>query len=303
MAAPLPVNQPLLDVLKESNLTIAELNQMLHDGAAEIDRLLPKLIEKNTTGAKVKAAQLARVKAELNVALSALWGDLGRATRAGVSRAALRGGTAAESVLEVALGRQGVRIPALEAAYAEQAKQGVAAILAKAKNGIPLARSVYRAQALSTGQVDRVVSQGLLLGNNAKAIAKSVKDLIRPDVAGGVSYAAHRLARTEINHAYQTAQAQRYQNDPWVTAMRWNLSKSHPRPDVCNLNATAPGPKGPGTYSKGNRPDSHPNCLCYQTPVSVSEEEFFDKFLAGDYNTYIDEVAYTYAEPKDLLCP
>jgi hypothetical protein len=307
MAQPLPKppNQPLLDVLAVNKMTVREMDQMLRDGAAEVEMLVPKLLEKHTTGGKVKAAQLTLVLRELRVAQSALWGDLGASLRSGVGAAALKAGANAEGVLATTLAKHGVPIPpALRAGWIEQAKQGINAILSKSKNGIPLSRAVYKAQALATGQVDRKIKLGLLLGNNAKAIAKSVKDLILPNVAGGVSYAAHRLARTEINHAYQTTQANRYAEEPWTKGMRWNLSKSHPRPDVCNANAEADGHGlGPGVYPVGQRPESHPNCLCYQTPVQVSEDEFVDAFLAGDYNSHIDEVAYTHAPASELLCP
>jgi hypothetical protein len=304
VAQPLPKpNQPLLDVLAQVGLTVKEFDAMLQDGADEIDRLLPKLIEKHTTGGKVKAAQLALVKRELKVAQSALWGDLGRSLRQGVEAAVLQAATGAESVLFKTLAKAGADIPAYRAALLEQAKQGIDAILGKAANGIPLARSVYRAQALATGMVDRKVTQGLLLGHNAKDIAKSVKAMIKPDVAGGVSYAAHRLARTEINHAYQTSQAARYEQEPWAKGMKWNLSKSHPKPDICNVNATAPSPLGAGCYTFGNKPDSHPNCLCYQTAVQESPADFIENFLKGDYNSYIDETSHTYAPASDLLCP
>jgi hypothetical protein len=296
-------NQPLLDVLAVSNLTIKELDDMLRDGADEIERLLPKLLEKHTSGSKVKAAQLRLVLKELRVAQSALWGDLGASLHTGVGKAALAGADVAQGVLAEVFRKNGVVMPALAAAYEQQAKAGIDAILAKAKNGIPLSRSVYKAQALATGLVDRKVSQGLLLGNNAKTIAKSVKDLILPTTAGGVSYAAHRLARTEINHAYQTSQAARYETEPWTKAMRWNLSKSHPKPDVCNVNAEALGPQGPGTYAFGSKPDSHPNCMCYQTAVQVSPDDFVEAFLAGEYNTYLDETVYTHAPASELLCP
>lgn len=298
-------NQPLLDVLAVSNTTLAEMDQMLRDGAEEIERLLPKLIDQHTTGGTVKAAQLALVLRELRVAQSALWGDLGVSLRSGVGAAALKAGSSAEGVLAAVFAKNGIPVPAaLRAGWIAQAKQGIDAILSKSKNGIPLSRAVYKAQALATGQVDRKVKLGLLLGNNAKAIAKSVKDLILPNVAGGVSYAAHRLARTEINHAYQTTQEARYADEPWSMGMRWNLSKSHPAPDVCNINATQDKyGLGAGVWTFGNKPDSHPNCLCYQTPVQVREDDFVESFLAGEYNSYIDEVAYTHAPASGLLCP
>jgi hypothetical protein len=305
MAQPLPKpNQPLLDVLAASGVTIAEMNQMLNDGAEEAERLIPKLIEKHTTGSQVKAAQLALVLRELKVAQSALWGDLGRSTRGGVEAAYLQAASNAEDVLVRAFVKGGADPAPFLAAWREQAKQGINAVLAKAKNGIPLSRAVYKTQALATGLVDRKVKQGLLLGMNAKAIAKSVKDLIRPDVKGGVSYAAHRLARTEINHAYQTSQAERYADEPWTTGMRWNLSGSHPSPDICNVLSERDAYElGPGVYPVGQRPDSHPNCLCYQTPEQLDEDAFVDAFVAGEYNTYLDEKVYTHAPASELLCP
>lgn len=303
MAQPLP-NQPLLDVLAVSGTTIAEMNQMLTDGAQEAERLIPKLLEKHTTGGAVKAAQLRLVQRELKVMQSALWGDLGRATRSGVEAATLRAADNAEDVLFRVLGKAGVDVKVWRDSWREQARQGIAAVLAKAQNGIPLSRAVYKTQALAQGFVDRKVRQGLLLGMNAKAIAKSVKDLIRPDVKGGVSYAAHRLARTEINNAYKTSQENRYIDEPWTTGMRWNLSKSHPAPDICNILADSDDHGlGGGVYPVGQRPNSHPNCLCYLTPEQVDEDEFVDRFVAGEYNSYLDEKAYTYAPARDLLCP
>lgn len=297
MAQPQPVNQPLLDVIKQNKLTLKEFDQMLHDGAAEAEMLIPKLIEKHTTGGKLKAAQLALVQRELKVAQSALWGDLGRSLRSGVSQAVLTAAEGAEGLLGGILAKNGVDADWWKAALREQARAGIDAILAKATNGIPLARSVYKSQQLAQGLVDRKVGQGLLLGHNAKTIAKSVKDLIRPDVAGGVAYAAHRLARTEINNAYKTSQEQAYQDMPWVTGMRWNLSKSHPVRDECNEFAEH------GVYPIGQRPLSHPNCLCYLTPEQIDEEDFVNSFVAGDYNTYLDEKAYMHAPPEELACP
>lgn len=305
MAQPLPKrNQPLLDVLAVSGFTIQELDQMLKDGADEAEMLIPKLIEKHTTGGKVKAAQLQLVLRELKVAQSALWGDLGHVTRKGVEAGYLKAAEAAEDVLVKAFVKGGADPAPFLAAWREQAKQGINNVLAKAKNGIPLSRAVYKTQAWATGLVDRKVSQGLLLGMNAKAIAKSVKQLINPNVAGGVSYAAHRLARTEINHAYQTSQAERYADEPWTNGMRWNLSGSHPTPDICNTLAERDKyGLGPGVYPVGKRPDSHPNCLCYQTVEQLSEDAFIDAFLKGDYNSYLDEKVYTYSQASDLLCP
>lgn len=305
MAQPLPKpNQPLLDVLAISGTTISEMNQMLTDGAQEAERLIPKLIEQNTTGGAVKAAQLAIVRRELKAMQSALWGDLGRAARSGVEAATLQGAEAPEDVLFSVFRKAKLNPEVFRLAWVEQARQGIAAALAKTQNGIPLSRAVYRTQAWASGLVDRRVQQGLLLGMNAKAIAKSVKDLINPNVKGGVSYAAHRLARTEINHAYKTSQENRYRDEPWTKGMRWNLSGSHPTPDICNeLSERDAHGLGRGVYPVGQRPSSHPNCLCYLTPEQLDEDEWIDNFLKGDYNSYLDEKVYSYAPASRLPCP
>lgn len=305
MAQPLPKpNQPLLDVLAQNQLTLGEMNAILADGADEAERLIPKLIDKHTTGGTVKAAQLALVLREVKAMQSALWGDLGHETQSGVEAATLTAASHAQNVLLRVFDKHGVNTAPFVAWWQEQARQGIAAVLAKSANGIPLSRAVYRAQALSQGLVDRTLKRGLLLGQNAKTIAQSVKQLINPNVKGGVSYAAHRLARTEINNAYKTSQEQRYAGEPWTLGMRWNLSKSHPGPDICNVNATTDAyDLGPGVSPVGKRPTSHPNCLCYLTPEQLDEDAWIDNFLAGDYNAYLDEQLYTYAPRGGLPCP
>lgn len=309
MAHPLPLpngapNQALLDVLAQNGLTIKEFDAILRGAMGEAEMLIPKLIEKYMTSGKIKAAQLALVQRELHALQSALWGDLGASLRQGASLAAQRAADAATDVLTQELAKGGVNLAGWRESLKAQAAQGFDAILAKSANGIPLARSVYKAQALATGLVDRKVAQGLLLGHSAKDIAKSVKGMINPNVKGGVSYSAHRLARTEINNAYKTAQEQRYASEPWVHGMRWNLSKTHPKPDECNHFAQQDiDGLGHGVYKIGNRPRSHPNCLCYLTAEQDSPDDFVEKFLRGDYNSYIDEQVYTHAPGSVKPCP
>lgn len=303
MASPLPWKQtPLQNYLGVQTPTLAEMNQILGDGAAEAERLIPKLLEQHGVSGKVKAGQLALVLKEIRLMQAALWGALNPALVKGVANA-VQAAALGQDILWDYLGRHGVDIPALRDAFVAQAKQGLPAVYAKAANGIPLSSAVYKTQALATGLVNRRVTQGLLLGHGHKRIADSVRDLIRPDVKGGVSYAAHRLARTELNNAFKTAQEARYADEPWTTGMRWNLSKSHPRLDECNLYATEDAHDlGPGVYPVGERPHSHPNCLCYLTPEQVDEDTFVDNFIAGEYNTFIDETVYTHGPKGGRPC-
>jgi hypothetical protein len=99
-----------------------------------------------------------------------------------------------------------------------------------------------------------------------------------------------RLGRTELNNAFHTTTQRLYEKQPWVTAMKWNLSSSHPEGDICDEYAfDAHIPHGEaGVWRKGDVPSKpHPNCLCFTTPVTVSDDEFAKQFTDGKYDEYL----------------
>lgn len=291
---------PLQALLAEVGVTEAQLRAILRDGAEEAERLIPKFIEQSTTGGRVRASQIAIAQREIRAMLDALWGDLGAAVRQGVGSAVLSAAQGEDILLRF---MNEAATDTMRAAFTEQARGNIANILAKAANNIPLSLQVYRTQTLANGEVNRRVQRGLLLGHSAQRIADDVRDLIRPDVPGGVSYAAMRLARTELNNAFRTSQELRYRDEPWCKGMKWNLSGSHPKRDECNDYAEADEHGlGAGVYPFGHVPRGHPNCLCHLTPHQEDEEDFIEAFLAGDYSEFIDETAYTHAPPGMLPC-
>jgi hypothetical protein len=81
------------------------------------------------------------------------------------------------------------------------------------------------------------------------------------------------LARTELTRAHGRATIEAARLNPFVEGVRWNLSGSHPRTDICDSNASgSSGPKFPaGVYRPGDIPSypQHPNCLCF-----LSQEVF-----------------------------
>lgn len=78
---------------------------------------------------------------------------------------------------------------------------------------------------------------------------------------------ACRLTRTEVNMAYRGAESTRYQRLPFVRGFEVNLSNAHPQVDICD-------------DLKGKYPADfvykgwHPQCLCYTTPIMVSDDDF-----------------------------
>lgn len=82
---------------------------------------------------------------------------------------------------------------------------------------------------------------------------------------------AQRLARTETNIAYRTADYERWQQMPFVIGIEIKLSNNHPEPDICD--------DLKGIYPKTFKWSGwHPNCRCYQEPVLASPVEL-DKML------------------------
>ena len=89
---------------------------------------------------------------------------------------------------------------------------------------------------------------------------------------------AMRLTRTETNIAYRRADHERWQQMDFVLGQRVQLSKNHPRPDICD--------KLQGDYPKEFIFDGwHPQCFCFVTPILVDEEEMAkvnEAFLKGE---------------------
>ena len=151
----------------------------------------------------------------------------------------------------------------------------------------PLSERVYKTKQLSAGWVDDIINKGLVSGWSARELAKAIVPSISPNVAGGVSYAANRLARTEINNAYHAASWDRYMKSAIVDEVEWLLSSSHPEDDICNDYAKE------SPFKKNAVPAKpHPNCYCYIVPRLPAEEEFLDRLFAGDYGDepWADEV-------------
>lgn len=89
---------------------------------------------------------------------------------------------------------------------------------------------------------------------------------------------AQRLARTETNMAYRTADYVRWAELDFVVGIEIKLSNNHPVSDICD--------DLKGVYPKTFKWTGwHPNCRCYQVPVLAPEDkmdEMLDKILDGE---------------------
>lgn len=92
---------------------------------------------------------------------------------------------------------------------------------------------------------------------------------------------AMRVARSETNIAYRRADHERWQQMDFVLGQHIQLSKKHPRPDICD--------KLQGNYPKNFVFDGwHAQCFCFATPILMDEDEMAKvtaAFLKGEKYT------------------
>lgn len=82
-------------------------------------------------------------------------------------------------------------------------------------------------------------------------------------------FQARRIARTETVEAFRAGFRESVAGSPAVVGIRWELSRSHPHGDVCDVYAGQdPFGLGPGGYPKGEVPaNPHPFCSCTQSAI------------------------------------
>lgn len=112
------------------------------------------------------------------------------------------------------------------------------------------------------------------------------------------SYAARRLARTEITAASGRAYVNAALLNPWIAGTKWNLSPSHPEPDICDNYASQNG----GVYETSGLPPypAHPHCLCYLTPVVVASPREVNGKLRADLDYLEREVGLNSSEARRI---
>jgi hypothetical protein len=258
--------------------TDAQIKRILDELARNASRLLAR--SGRGFSADVRHAQISNAMAAVLQLESDMFGKLTPVVESGKQEAtniALN----AMSDLEERLGENGkfFKYPFLQAS-----RNNIENLRSRLLLDINLSGQVYQTKALAAGWVQREVNRGILLGRSPAEIANAVKEMIRPDVPGGVSFAAKRLGRTELNNSFHETTKRAMQGRPWIESVDWNLSGSHPRLDICNILHD----KGP--YDKENVPPKpHPQCLCFITAATPSQEEFINDLMNGKYDDWIDE--------------
>lgn len=265
-------NAPFRPYLVQQEKADAEIRRVLREAALDAARRIQALGP--GIGSQARAAQLALVIARIRDNNQDLWVKeilpIIEKYYPRVERVADRASGTLRGLLVNAVGETAAE--ALE--EASEATSGAGFVLDSLRRARELSQRVYRNAALTSGRIERLIRGGIIQGLSARELAKSVKDYIRPDVKGGVAYAAMRLARTELNNAFHERQKEIITNKPWAMAV-WNLSKSHPHRDACNDLAEG------GPYEASEVPDKpHPQCLCYLSYELAPEKDVVAMIVA-----------------------
>lgn len=172
-----------------------------------------------------------------------------------------------------------------EDSFKEAARRNIRSAINRQLNPqYPLSQRVYKSGRLASCVLDRKINSAIARGSSAKDLAKLVKSDIAYGTPGGVSYAALRLARTEINNAFHAQAIQDAQDLPWVDEMEWHLSKVHePQGCVCETYALERYFPVTGVPAK-----PHPQCMCYVTPKRSSYNDIALQLKSGQLDAYFE---------------
>ena len=212
-----------------------------------------------------------------------------------------KGNEAADKFLSTTFGKKVLNDPRF-AGWTKRNGDALNAFLKSHTGGMVLSDKVWKTAKQLRDEMEIAISVSLGSGKSASTISREVRQYLREpdklfrrarvgtDADGNPVYKlseaakayhpgrgvyrssyknAMRLARTETNAAYRTADSERWQQMEFVTGIRISLSHSHPMPDICDTLA--------GDYPKDFKFTGwHPQCFCYATPITVSQDKFVE---------------------------
>lgn len=275
--------EPLRAVVGVHRVTDPEVNRLLRTAAADLtDAVLANPLDSGV-GTAIRQAQL-RISAD--EILRQLWIDTGKVVTRGRLAAVARAARLGESQMRQLLGDLPTdAVDALIRGTRAAARMAVERATARLRGtgAHELSQRVFRNYALSKGQVDRMINSAIARNLGARELAREARRFVLPGTPGGVSYAAKRLARTEINNSFHAMTSDYYADNPLVDTMVWHLSRSHPKPDQCDALL--------GKYPAREVPSKpHPQCFCYVTPDALNETEVLRRLNSGGLNDWLQRM-------------
>lgn len=159
-----------------------------------------------------------------------------------------------------------------------------------------LSHAIWDNFALESGDINKIVANGLAANKTTYEIAKDLEKYVNPSAAKEwpwskvypgskkkIDYNAQRLARTMVSHAFQEAFVRATKNNPFVTSYRWLISNSDRVCDLCKSRANQ-------VYKKNELPLDHPNGMC--TFEAIIEDSYTD--IADNIASWVNSPGGTF---------
>lgn len=275
----------------------AEVREILHRGSKDADKEIRRLMINPDWETGVRTAQIRMAKNEIHNVLKDMFNEVIPVITKGhraVAQSAIEAlaDTDRKYLKEVLRDSGTNAVDQLIRSQKHSAMLSVTHAISRiTKSRQPLSSRVYKTRALANGWIDRTLTSSIMRGDSAQQIAYAIRGNIRPDTPGGVSYAAMRLARTEINNAFHATTITYSQDRPWIESMAWNLSATHipaqtgVHIEICDIYAAK-------TWHVDNVPPKpHPQCRCFVTPKLIPFEVFLQQLKAGQYRDWKENAA------------
>lgn len=180
--------------------------------------------------------------------------------------------------------------------YYQTNSDALKAFQERKKNGMSLSARLWNQSADLKTEMEYAISSAVQKGISAVTLSKRLSKYLHdfPSLKADYKekfgkaidvkdceYRSIRLARTEINMAYRTAEQLRWNQFDFVVGYEIKLSGAHKIVDICD--------DVKGKYPKDFKfVGWHPNCFCYCVPILKTEEEFWDDSDRRSKNEVID---------------
>lgn len=271
--------------------TDKELKRVLTQAAEDASLRLNYLDNKPTFSAGVRAAQIRLALNETSIVVQSVFQSSLTIITSGCkdeAAAAVDGLSDSDRQYLRAIFSDKSGVESFLAAQRQGARLNVAnAVSSVTKSNQPLSTRVYRTKSLANNWIRKLVTTSILRGDGAKEIAQSVRSHIRPDTPGGVSYAALRLGRTELNNAFHATAITLAEDRPWIENMRWNLSKVHEWQGTQNGPVEICERYAAQIFTPLTVPKKpHPQCRCFVSPEVEDFATFMAHLTAGQYDNW-----------------
>lgn len=295
-----------------SKITRAQEKQVLKLYENSINNLTKELngIKRSTLERQYKKDLLASIKREKHKLVNKLEGKVVE----GVSQAAAASTRNDKQLLDIMLHKGGVDL--LKGGAFSQVHQNVINDILKGnlyKDGKTLSNRVWSTGKGFEKDIQYIISEGILEKKSANELAKDLQVYLKPPESRGtefqgsyphlknrpIDYRAKRLARTAINHSYQTATIQASQRNPFVEGILWESAMQHGR--TCQECMDRDGK----VYPVNNVPIDHPNGLCTMSAyISRSLDDIGDeigKWVRGEEdNPMLDKWFEEYKKENNI---